>query len=77
MKLVHSLSGETDPVLQGEIYCVSPTGPSAVVSEIGTSCPVPGAAVFQARLPLIHVGGRAESHLLGLHPEPNLPGDDR
>ena len=48
-----------------------------MVSEMGTSCPVPEAAVFQARLPLIHVGGRAESRLLGLHPEPNLPGDDR
>lgn len=46
MKLVHSLSWETEPVHQEQIYCVSPTGPSAAVPEMSTSCPVPGAEGF-------------------------------
>lgn len=48
LKLVRSLSWETDPGRQGRVYCMSPTGPSAVAPEMSTSCPVPGAAVFQA-----------------------------
>lgn len=34
VKLVHPLSWETEPVHQGQVYCVSPTGPSAAVPEM-------------------------------------------